>query len=254
MSDSESTASGLYHGLPVLSHNNFNEWKIQVTAYLTGISDHVRIISHCPNVAGILSDLVCPTVTAEATKWDASECMALSVIMSMASKLHTEIILHHCDSGKPVFKLWEKVGNMHQSCNALLCHQAWLQFFSVHKTTNESYLELASRMEGLWAKIDHLTPVAQTREERRAELTLLGILFALPYKDHIHQSLLTQSNLTLEQAQEALIHIDTGRQLHIEGADSANVAHSVNCWTCKLPGHLSHQCLHTEAIKDLLIK
>src|SRR5258706_1155855 len=133
-------------------------------------------------------------------------------------------------SGKPVFKLWEKVSNMHQSCDALL------QFFSACKTTDESYSELASWIEGLWAKIDHLTPVAQTRAERGAEVTVPGILFVLPYKDHVCQSLLTQLNLTLEQAQEALVCIDTGRQLHIEGTDSANAAHSANCWTCKLPG------------------
>src|SRR6267154_4790875 len=72
MSDSESTTSGLYRGLPVLSCENFNEWKIQVNAYLTGVADHVRVISRRPNVAtGVISDPVRPTVVAEAAKWDA---------------------------------------------------------------------------------------------------------------------------------------------------------------------------------------
>src|SRR6266853_4128080 len=135
--------------------------------------------------------------------------MALGVIMSTASKLHTEILLRHCDSGRPVFELWEKIGSMHQSRDASLRHQAWLQFFSARKSTDESYSELASRMEGLWAKIDRLTPISQTKEEHGAELTLLAILFALPYEDNVRQSLSTQASLTLEQAQEAVIHIDT---------------------------------------------
>ena len=37
-------------------------------------------------------------------------------------------------------------------------------------------------MEGLWAKIDRLTPVAQTKTERGAELPLLGIFFAPPLR------------------------------------------------------------------------
>ena len=95
---------------------------------------------------------------------------------------------------------------MHQSRDASLHHQAWLEFFSTHKSHDESYSALASRMEGLWAKIDCLTPNGQTRAERGAELMLLGILFALPFDDHVRQSLTAQPDLPLEQAMEIRSH------------------------------------------------
>ena len=68
---------------------------------------------------------------------------------------------------------------------------------------------------------------------------LLEILLALPFHDCVCQSLTTQPNL------------NTGVRLHLAGANSANPA---NCWTCNLPGHFSHECLHAGAIKDLLSK
>ena len=83
-------------------------------------------------------------------------------------------------------------------------------------------------MEGLWAKIDRLTPAGQTKAEWAAELTLLGILFALPFDNQVCQSLTTQPNLTLKQAMEAFIHMDTGVKLHLAGTDSASAARSAN--------------------------
>lgn len=47
------------------------------------------------------------------------------------------------------------------------------------------------------------------------------------------------------------VRIDTGVKLHLAGADSANVTRNANCWTCNLPGHLSHEYPHAGAIKDL---
>ena len=98
-------------------------------------------------------------------------------------------------------------------------------------------------MAGLYAKIE------VTKAERGVELTLLGILFALPLGDHVHQSLTTQPNLMLEKAQEVFVRFDTGVRLHLAGADSANAAPNANCWTCNFPG-----TSHTKAIKDLLTK
>ena len=131
---------------------------------------------------------------------------------------------------------------MHQSCDASLHHQAWHKFFSTRKGPDESYSEFATRMEGLWAKIDRLTPSGQSMEKRGAELTLFGILFALHFDDHVCQSLTTQPNLTLEQAMGAFDRIDTGMKHHLAGTDSANVARNASCWTCNLPGHLSYEC------------
>src|SRR5258706_5954389 len=143
MSESNSVDSSFYCSLPILSCDNFNDWKIQVIAYLTGIADHVRVISRCPNAAGVVCDLVCPTNAAEAAKWDASECMALGVIMSTASKLHGKIMLQYSEAAGPVFGLWDKISSMHQSRDVSLHHQVWLQFFSTCKNADESYSDLS---------------------------------------------------------------------------------------------------------------
>jgi len=90
---SESIATSHYCGMPVLLCDNFNEWKIQVIAHLTGIADHICIIACCPDAAGIVTDPAHLFDTAEAARWDASECEALGVIMSTALKLHSELVL-----------------------------------------------------------------------------------------------------------------------------------------------------------------
>ena len=115
MPESDPISSGLYCGLPTLSCDNFNEWKIQVTVYLTGVADHVCVISRRPNALGVISDPRRPLDVAKAAKWDASERMALGVIMSTVAKLHNEIILLHCEANRPIYQLWTKIGRMHQS-------------------------------------------------------------------------------------------------------------------------------------------
>ena len=117
------------------------------------------------------------------------------------------IILLHCEANRPVYQLWTKIGRMHQSRDGSLRHQAWLEFFLARKGPDKLYSELTARMEGLWAKIDRLTPNNQSKVERTVELTLLGILFALPFDDHVCQSLTTQPSLMLNQAMEAFVRV-----------------------------------------------
>jgi len=117
-----------------------------------------------------------PTGVTEAGKWDASEREALGIIMSTASKLHREIILKHCANGEPIYKLWTKIYNLHQSRDASLRHQAWMEFFTARKMPDESYSAYMARKEGLCAKIGRLTPSNQTATERYAELTLFAML------------------------------------------------------------------------------
>ena len=58
--------------------------KIQVIAYLTEVADHVRVISHCPNMFGVISDPRRAVNATEAARWDALERMVLGVIMFTA--------------------------------------------------------------------------------------------------------------------------------------------------------------------------
>ena len=114
MPKSNPAASGIYHGLPTLSHDNFNEWKIQVIMYLTSVADHVWVILHHPNALSVVSNPRHPVNATEAAEWDMLECMAFGVIISTASKLHDKIILLHCDANRPIYKLWVKICSMHQ--------------------------------------------------------------------------------------------------------------------------------------------
>lgn len=240
-----------HHGIPVLSDDNFDYWEIQVISFLTGASDHVRVIEPRRDATGRLVDPVCPAGTGEKANWDSSEREALGVIMSTASRLHHELILKHRASGEPVYKLWTKICSIHQSHATSFRHQIWLEFFSSRKSPDESYAEFFWRKEELLAKIDRLTPECQTKEERAAELTLVGILLGLPTDDHVRQALISQPNLTLDRAKEEMIRYDTGKKLRLAGSESAPAIH---CRKCDAPGHLAQDCTHSGAIKDLVIK
>ena len=246
-----STMSHHHHGIPVLSYDNFDYWEIQVISFLTGASDHVRVIEPCHDATGRLVDPVCPTDAGEKVKWGLSEREALGIIMSTASGLHHRLILKHRASGEPVYKLWTKICCIHQSHATSFRHQIWLEFFSSRKSPDESYAEFVWRKEGLLAKIDRLTPESQTKAERAAELTLVGILLGLPIDDHIRQALTSQPNLTLDRAKEEMIRCDTRKKPRHAGSEWAPATH---CRKCDAPGHHAQDCTHSGTIKDLVIK
>ncbi len=226
-----------------------------IISVLTGMADHVHVIEQRPDAKDVLIDPACPMAPPdEIAKWDASECEAMSVIMMMASKLHRDVILKHCTARKPVFKLFTFICDAHQSCDASHRHQAWIEFFSLRKAPNETYSAYMTHKEGLGARIEHITPEDQSRVEHFAELKLFSILFGLPYKDTVRQTLVTQGNLTLQQAREAMVHVDTGAKLHMASSELVNAASTVCCWRCDSPGHLAPACPHTGAIKDIIAK
>jgi hypothetical protein len=253
MSDSNNVTMGL-HRLPILTHDNSADWEIAVISFLTNASDHSRVIEQRPDGKGTLVDPVRPTHPTEATKWDASECEAFGITMSTALKLHREIILKHRADREPVHKLWVKLCNSHQSRDASLRHHAWLEFFTTRKASDESYSAYVARKVGLCARIDRLTPATQSTADRSAKLTLLAVLFGLPYDDNVLQTLTTQPNLILQQASDAMFRVDTGLKLHHADAEPANAASDSNCWKCDAPGHLTTNCPHAGTINDFVIK
>jgi len=253
MSDSDSVGMG-HHRIPVLTHDNFADWEVAVMSALTNSSDHMRVIEQRADGRGRMTNPTRPTDLTEASWWDASECEALGIIMSTASKLHREIILKHRADREPVYKLWTKICSLHQSRDASLRHQAWMEFFTARKTSDESYSAYMARKEGLCARISRLTPSNQTPTERYAELTLFAMLFGLPYEDNLRQSLTARPDLTLQMASEACVRVDTDIRLHQADTESANAARGSNCWKCDLPGHIVTDCPHTGAIKDLVTK
>ena len=92
---------------------------------------------------------------------------------------------------------------------------------------NKSYSAYVARKEGLGARIDCITTVDQPRADHFAELILFATLFSLPYEDAVRQALTMQANLTLQQAREAMVRVDTGAKLHL-ATESAHAA-SASC-------------------------
>ena len=101
--------------------------------------------------------------------------------------------------------------------------------------------------------IDCITPVDQPRADHLTELILFVTLFGLPYEDAICQALTTQSNLTLQQVREAMVHVDTSAKLHL-ATKSVHPASASGCWKCDTHGHLASACLHGGTIKDVIAK
>jgi len=124
----------------------------------------------------------------------------------------------------------------------------------LHRSPTESYTDFCNRIDLGYAKIERITPSCQTAAQRGEELRLFAFLSGLPFDDHIHQSLTTQSDLTLTKATEACVRFDTGQRIHLAEADSANAARALFCWKCDSPDHLSRDCPHAGAVKDLIAK
>jgi len=241
--------------VPDLTKVNFPKWEIQVISYLTGTADHVHVIEHRQGSNNTLVDPARPTDdTAAQAKWDASEWEALGVIMSTASDLHLEIILQHWMTGDPVYSLWKKICGLHHSVDASLRHEAWLEFLALRRSPAESYTDFCNRIDSGYAKIKCITLSNQMAVQHGEELCLFAFLSGLPFDDHIHQSLTTQSDLMLAKATEACVQFNMGQRIHLAEADSANVARTLFCWKCDSPDHLSCDCPHAGAVKDLIAK
>ena len=247
MPDVETVSRG-HHRLPILTHDNFAHWEMAIISFLTGAPDHVRVIEQRPKAKGELVDPVRPE---EVVKWGSPEREAMSVIITTASKLHRDVILKHRAERGTVFKAMDEA---HQPRDASLRHQAWIEFFSSKKTSDESYSAYIARKEGLGARVDLITPVSQPRADHFAELILSATLIGLPYEDNVRQTLVTQADLTLQQARAAMVRVDTGAKMHMANTETVNAAGTSNCWKWDTPGHLASACPHTGAIKDIVAK
>jgi hypothetical protein len=136
MSDDSPHSS--YALVPILTKDNFIKWEIQVWLYLTGTADHVRMIRHTKDAAGMYADPAKPTDPGKGRAWDKSEHVALGVIMVTASDLHFKLV--HRMGKEPVWKLWKAIGMQHEQHNTSLCHEAWMQLFALRKKPTETYI------------------------------------------------------------------------------------------------------------------
>jgi len=269
MSDTESTtvARGAHSGLPILTEENFADWDMQITAYLTGSQDHACVITPTRETNGTSQDPIPPT-TADATTatteeikaanaeialWQKSERVVLGCLMATAGKLHRKAILKRWQGGDAVYKLYSKICAYHQQCDASQQHEAWMQFLALRKSPSESYTSIYRCVEVGYDKIDHITPASQSMEECGRELILFTLLSALPHDDTLRTSLTTQKDLTLADAAAALLRFDTGKKLTDSGVEQAHAAFN-GCWACGDKEHIQRDCPHREAIQQFVTK
>jgi hypothetical protein len=141
-------------------------------SFLTGASDHVRVIEARTGSAGALADPLRPTGIAEGSKWDASEREVRRAIMSTASKLHRELNIITALSQSTRYR---------RSTSVPRCIPAPSGLDGVlllSQVLRKDLYGIFCRREGPFARIDRIAPEKQTKAERAAELTLFGILLA----------------------------------------------------------------------------
>ena len=190
--DDDTPQSSLH--VPALTKDNYSQWQMAVKAYLTP-HDHVRVIKRTMDSTGALADPVTPTDADELAWWIASEQHAMGVIMGTAYDLHFELLSRH-EYGR-AWPLWRDIEAQHITPDGGQRHEAWVQLFGIRKRSGESYVDLYRCIDNARSRINRVTPVNQTAEERSNEITLFSLLMALPAEDPLRRQLVSQKSVTL---------------------------------------------------------
>jgi hypothetical protein len=207
---------------------------------------HAWGLKRTKTATGALADPVPPADPAELERWNRSERIAMGLVMGTANDQHLELIHKHEEGS--VWALWKAIEAHHVQRDASLRHEAWMQLFSIRKSTDEKYIDLHSRVDNARSKIDRVTPSTLAAEERADELALFTILNALPVDDPLRRQLVSQRGVSLADAYSAFLRTDRD----IATIESASAAYVLRCHRCDQPGHFADACPHLEAIKQLI--
>jgi len=270
MSDDSIAAAiprAVYTSLPVLTEENFADWDLQIVAHLTGMHDHICVITQTRQSDGMIVNLTKPgpadvaatTNEKRAAKdviasWERSEQVAFRCIMATAGPLHRELVLKHRKDCSPVYDLYADVCGHHQQNDASQRHEAWFCFLGIHKSADELYMSYYRRIEAAYSWIDHLTPAGQTADQQARELKLFALLSSLPQDDTLRLSLIAQGGLALTDAVATMLRFDTGKKLSRTESEQAFTATQGGCFSCGKKDHFACDCPHREAIQQLVAK
>ena len=233
--------------VPVLTDDNFHEWKAAIEEYLTPYDD-VRVITPTKSSMGALVDPVPPTDPDDLMKWKKSERIAWGVIARTATKLHLELVYKY--KGGSVWELWKAIEARHAPQDAFLRYAAWAHLFSIRKRPDEDYMDCYRRVDDAHNRIVRLTPASLTPEQFRDEMILFRVLTSLPSDDPL-RFLILQKNITLDDVYTACLRADALARMATE-SESANAVSIQHCYKCDGPGHLVKECPHSEAIDSLI--
>ena len=165
-------------------------WEFQVHTYLTGTADHIQVIQHTKGSDRKYINPIQPTDLDELKDWNKSGCVAMGVIMVMASNLHLELV--HKMGKEPIWMLWKAIEAQHWQRNASLWHEAWMQLFTIQKRPNKGYVNYYQQTEAIHQKIDHVTPPDLTAAQHSEELGLFTIINGFKSDDPLHCQLISK--------------------------------------------------------------
>lgn len=267
MSDESSTVScGAHAGLPLLTEDNFDNWDMQIFAYLTGSHDHARVISPTiQNGKPLRPQRPSPADPSASTdekakaneaiaSWDKSERIVLGCFMATAGRLHRETILKHRQTGGSMYDLYVRIRDHHQQRNVSQRCEAWFQFFGTRRVATEQYMSYLRRVVAAYDKIVRITPPDQSPEDRAQEIKVFAILYGLPHDDPVRVLLIAQGGSTLADVAAAVRRFDTDKKLADAETEQAHATQRGSCWTCNERDHISRDCPHREAVQQLIMK
>ena len=123
--------------------------------------------------------------------------------MATVSDLHLELV--HKMNEEPVCKLWKAIEAQHQQHDVSLWHEARMQLFTMRKRPDESHVNYCQRTETVPQKIDRVKPPDLTAMRRSEEPGLLTIINDLESDNLLHRQLISQKDITLNNAHSSFL-------------------------------------------------